>query len=304
MVGPRGFSGYGPAAMTRVVTDTTHYLPHDLVERAGLQLVSLYLNWQGRTQKESELGGFDRFYAHLREAKELPTTSQPSVGDFLAVYEPIVEAGDEIASFHISGGISGTVRAAEQARETLVERGVAPERIVVVDAETSAGGLGLVALAAASVAHRGGSAEAAAAAGRALRAELQTWFAVDTLEFLRRGGRIGAAQAYLGSALKIKPILTLGREIEPIEKVRTAGKAVTRLEEHLQERRDAGDDRFAVQHIQDPERAARLVEAGRRIFGTDPLFVSEIGPVLGTHVGPGLLGVAGVRSALLDPGAA
>jgi DegV family protein with EDD domain len=140
------------------------------------------------------------------------------------------------------------------------------------------------------------------AAAQALRADLKTWFAVDTLEFLRRGGRIGAAQAYLGSALKIKPILTLGKEIEPVERVRTAGRAVARMKEYLEQRREEGADRFAVQHIRDPERAQELAEAGRALYGTDPLFISEVGPVIGTHVGPGLLGVTGVRSELVAPG--
>jgi len=288
---------------TRVVTDTTHYLPRDLVEREDLALVSLYVNWGGRTDKESELPDFDGYYDHLRAAKELPTTSQPSVGDFLAVYEPILEAGDDLVSIHLSGGISGTVRAAEQARTTLVEdRGIAPDRIAVVDSETACGGMGLVALAAAAAARRGAAPADCAEAARRLRADLKTWFAVDTLEFLRRGGRIGAAQAYLGSALRIKPILTLGKEIEPIERVRTAGRAVERLEEYLQERRADGCDEFAIQHIQDRERAEQLADAGRAIFARDPLFVSEIGPVIGTHVGPGLLGVSGVRSLLLSAG--
>ncbi len=290
-----------------VVTDTTHYLPPDMVERARLRLVSLYVNWPdaehpGRTDREVDLHDLGPYYAHLATTKDLPTTSQPSVGDFLAVYQPILEAGDDIVSIHLSGGISGTVRAAAQARESLVERGVDPARVVVVDSETACGGLGLVALAAASAARAGASAQESAAAAQALRAELKTWFAVDTLEFLRRGGRIGSAQAYLGLALKIKPILTLGREIEPIERVRTAGRAVARLKEYLAERHQAGCDRFAVQHIRDPERAAELVQAGREIFATEPLFVSEIGPVIGTHIGPGLLGVSGVKSSLLGAG--
>ncbi len=284
----------------RVVMDTTSYLPRDLVERAGIELVSLYLNWNGRTDRESDLPGYDGFYEHLRTAKDLPTTSQPSVGDFLAVYEPIVAAGDDIVSVHLSGGISGTVGAAGQARDALVEQGVAAERIAVVDSETCCGGLGLVALAAAGAARKGADAAGAADAARALRKELMTWFAVDTLEFLRRGGRIGAAQAYVGTALKIKPILTLGKEIEPIERVRTSGKVVARLIEHLQERKDRGDDRFAVQHSAAPDRAQVLVDAGRDIFGTEPLFVSEIGPVIGTHSGPGMLGVAGISSRLLS----
>jgi DegV family protein with EDD domain len=284
---------------TRIVTDTTHYLPRELVEREDIALVSLYVNWDSRTDRETALGDFNGFYDHLRTARDLPTTSQPSVGDFLEVYEPILAAGDDLVSVHLSGGISGTVRSAEQARQQLVEGGIAPERIVILDSETACGGMGLVAMAAAARARDGGSPADCAAAGRALRGDLKTWFAVDTLEFLRRGGRIGAAQAYLGSALKIKPILTLGKEIEPIERVRTAGRAVERLKEALEQRAAEGCDEFAIQHIQDPERAEILVAAGRSIYGRDPLFVSEIGPVIGAHVGPGLLGVAGVRSDLL-----
>jgi DegV family protein with EDD domain len=288
-------------ARVRVVTDTTHYLPREIVEREGIGLVSLYVNWNGGTDKESEMPDFGAFYEHLGETKDLPTTSQPSVGDFLEVYEPIIEAGDDIVSIHLSGGISGTVGAAQQACQALVEKGADPSRIAVYDSETACGGLGLVALAASSAANSGKSCAEVKAAAQAARGDLKIWFAVDTLEFLRRGGRIGAAQSYLGSALRIKPILTLGKEIEPIERVRTAGRAVSRLKEYLAQRREEGADRFAVQHIRDPERAAELVEAGRELYGNEPLFVSEVGPVIGTHVGPGLLGVTGVRSELVTP---
>jgi DegV family protein with EDD domain len=284
---------------TRVVTDTTHYLPADIVERDEISLVSLYVNWNGRTDREADLRDFDAYYAHLRETKELPTTSQPSVGDFLGVYSPILEAGDDVVSLHLSGGISGTVRAAAQARDSLVSDGIEPERLVVVDSETACGGLGFVAMAAAARARDGGTPTECGDSAMVLRRDLKTWFAVDTLEFLRRGGRIGSAQAYLGSALKIKPILTIGREIEPIERVRTAGRAMERLKEALRQRFAEGCDDFAIQHIQDPGRAGELADAGREIYGREPLYVSEVGPVIGTHVGPGLLGVAGVRSELL-----
>jgi DegV family protein with EDD domain len=283
----------------RVVTDTTHYLPAEAVKAAGIELVSLYVNWNGGTDRESEMGDFGAFYRHLGETKDLPTTSQPSVGDFLAVFQPIVDAGDDVVSIHLSGAISGTVGAAHQARQALVEQGVDGARIGVHDSETACGGMGVVALAAAARAEAGGSVEEVLEAARGMRADLKIWFAVDTLEFLRRGGRIGAAQAYLGSALRIKPILTLGKEIEPVERVRTAGRAVARMKEYLDQRHAEGADRFAVQHIRDPERAAELVEHGRSVFGSEPLFVSEVGPVIGTHVGPGLLGVTGVRADLL-----
>jgi DegV family protein with EDD domain len=120
------------------------------------------------------------------------------------------------------------------------------------------------------------------------------WFAVDTLEYLRRGGRIGAAQAWLGSALKIKPILTLEAEITPIERVRTGRRAQERLLEYAQQLQDDGSDGWVVQHIQAPEEAGRLVADAAEVMGKPPVFVSEIGPVIGTHVGPGLLGIGGV----------
>ncbi len=126
-------------------------------------------------------------------------------------------------------------------------------------------------------------------------------FAVDTLEYLRRGGRIGAAQAWVGSALKIKPILTIEREIMPIERVRTAGRAFERLVDHLQDCREAGADVFFIQHIQAHDVAEKLAERGREIYGREPEFVSEIGPVIGAHVGPGLFGVTGLPSSVLGP---
>ena len=125
------------------------------------------------------------------------------------------------------------------------------------------------------------------------------WFAIDTLEYLRKGGRIGAAQAWLGSALQIKPILTLGEEITPVERVRTRRRAFERMVDYARQRRDDGADGWVVQHIQDPETAQRLVEQCRELFGTEPIFVSEIGPVIGAHVGPGLIGTGGVPRAQL-----
>jgi DegV family protein with EDD domain len=125
------------------------------------------------------------------------------------------------------------------------------------------------------------------------------WFAVDTLEFLRRGGRIGGAQAWLGSALRIKPILTFEQEVTPVERVRTSARAFERMVEFLKARRDEGADGWVVQHIQAPDVAERLVERGRELFGTEPVFMSEIGPVLGTHAGPGLIGIGGIPAKLL-----
>jgi DegV family protein with EDD domain len=284
-----------------VVTDTTHYLPAALVERHDLHLVSLYVNWDGRTDRESDLPDYDGFYDHLRTATTLPSTSQPSVGDFLAVYEPLLEAGDDVLSVHLSGGISGTVQAARQARDALVERGIDPARIEVLDSNTGAAGPGLMAIAARNAVRDGADLRGAAESATALRRRMRIIFAVDTLEYLRRGGRIGAAQAWVGSALKIKPILTIEREIQPMERVRTAGRAFERLVDHLTAAHESGADVFVIQHIQAHEVADRLAERGREIYGRDPEFVSEIGPVIGAHVGPGLFGVTGLPTKLLGP---
>jgi DegV family protein with EDD domain len=284
-----------------VVTDTTQYLPREVIQRHGVELVSLYVNWNGRTDRESELGDYGPFYDHLRSSPELPSTSQPSIGDFLAVYEPLVESGADILSIHLSGDISGTVRAAEQARDALVERGVAPERIRVLDSRQGCAGHGMMAIAAANAAAGGADLDGAAAAAHTLRETITILFAVDTLEFLRRGGRIGAAQALLGSALKIKPILSIDGEIFPVERVRTAGRAADRLIRELQERHDEGADVFFIQHVQAPDVADRVGERGAEIYGRGPEFVSEIGPVIGTHTGPGLVGVMGLRSELIGP---
>jgi DegV family protein with EDD domain len=135
-----------------------------------------------------------------------------------------------------------------------------------------------------------------AARARAARERLRMWFAIETLEYLRRGGRIAGAQAWLGSALKIKPILMLESEITPVERVRTSGRAFERMVDFLRELHAAGADAWVVQHIQAPAQAERLAERGREIFGSDPFYISEIGPVIGTHVGPGLVGVGGVPS--------
>ena len=284
-----------------VVTDTTHYLPRDLVTRLDLHQVSLYVTFEGETEREADITDLAGFYTRLSASTEMPSTSQPSVGDFLAVYEPLLGAGRDIVSIHLSAGISGTFTAAEQARDQLVERGIDSDRIVVLDSATACAGLGMLAMAAASVARAGGSAAEAAEAAQACRRDLKVWFAVDTLEFLRRGGRIGGAQAWIGSTLKIKPILAIESEIVPIERVRTWGRAFERMVDHLRALREQGNDRFFIQHIQAPDQAEKLAQRGQAIYGRPPEFVSEMGPVIGAHAGPGLIGTTALRDELLGP---
>ena len=283
-----------------VVSDTTGYLPRELVEANGIHLVSLYVNFGGeRTERELEMPDFDGFYDQLRSVDQLPTTSQPSVGDFLSAYEPLLAEGRDVASIHISAGLSGTVEAARQAAEALTRDGKGGERVKVVDSTTAAGGLGLLALVAARAAESGADLDEVCRRVGQAREELKVWFAVDTLEFLKRSGRIGAASAWIGSTLKVKPILTVESEMAPVERVRTSARAFERMLDYARQRQASGADAWVVQHVQSENEAVRLADRCRELFGSEPVFFSEIGPVLGAHTGPGLLGVGGLPSRFL-----
>jgi DegV family protein with EDD domain len=271
-----------------IVIDSTSYMPRELIDSQGIRTVSLYVRLQDEQRPESEIHDLDDFYERLRASGESVATSQPSVGDFVSVYEPLLDQGHEIVSIHLSANISGTYESALQARERLTAEGKGGERIEVMDSRTGCGALGLLALAAAAEIEGGGDAKAAVERAQKARESLKIWFAVDTLEYLRRGGRIGAARALIGSTLKIKPILTLEDEITPIERVRTRARSVERLVDYARQRHADGADAWVVQLVQD-------------VFGRDPVFASEIGPVIGAHVGPGLLGVGAIAIELLEP---
>src|SRR3954453_20070816 len=226
----------GPA----IVADPPSSPPPELTERHGVQLVSLYVGIDGRQERESEITDYDDFYERLRAGGEAVTTSQPSVGDFLAVYEPLLAAGREIVSVHISAGISGTLESAKQAIERLAADGKGGERIHTVDSRSAAGGTGMVLLSAMIAASGGADPEGGVRQAGLARDAGGIWFSLDTLEYLRRGGRIGAARAAIGSKLKIKPILTFGEEHEPVAQVRTRSGAVERLVGSGRERQSAG----------------------------------------------------------------
>jgi DegV family protein with EDD domain len=280
-----------------VVSDTTAYLTPEVIAANGIHIVSLYVNFGGeRTEREADIADYDAFYEELRSAQKLPTTSQPSVGDFVSVYEPLLADGQDVVSIHIAGGLSGTPEAARQAKETLERDGKGGDRVHVLDSRTAAGGLGLVVLAAAHRAAADGDADSVLAAALAAREELKMWFAIDTLEFLKRGGRIGAASAWIGSTLKIKPILSVESEITPVERVRTSGRAFERMVDYARQRHASGADAWVVQHIQAPDQAVELTDRCREVFSNEPVFTSELGPVLGAHTGPGLLGVGAIPS--------
>jgi DegV family protein with EDD domain len=281
----------GDRSGVAIVTDSTTYLPPELIQRWGIEQVSLYVGWAGDHRPEREYD-LDEFYARLRDSDDLPSTSQPSVGDFLACYEPLAEAGRDIVSIHIASGLSGTYESAREAARVIEDKGLRG-RVEVVDGQTGAGGLGCLVLAAAEAAEQGRPQQQVVEAVDSTRRGLEMWFCLDTLEYLRRGGRIGAAQALVGSALKIKPILTFGTEIAPVGRVRTKKRALERMVAYLHELRERGASAWIVQHAQSQDDAATLVAEGRAIFGSEPLFCTQVGPVLGAHLGSGML-VGGV----------
>lgn len=285
----------------RVVGDSTSYLTPAQIADYGITQVSLALVWNDRSVPEVEITDLDAFYDELREMKDLPGTSQPSIGQFLDVYEPAIEAGDDIVALHFSAGISGTYESAVQAKQQLVRDGVDPLRITVLDTGSACAGYGVILMAAGATAKRGAGHGEVVAAAHKMKNGLSFWFAVDTLEYLRRGGRIGAAAAMFGGAVKIKPILTVNSEgIVPVEKVRTESRVLARIAELGAENTPEGGG-FLVQHVQAPERAQRVIDDLTARLGRGPMVVpGEIGPVIGAHVGPGLIGVGVFPGGMFD----
>jgi DegV family protein with EDD domain len=265
-----------------VVTDTTHYLAPELIAAHEVHEVSLYVNWEGRQMRESEISDYDEFYTRLRSAPDLPTTSQPSIGDFISVYEPLLDAGHDIVSIHLAAGMSGTCQAALQARAQLDEQRSAAGRIEVIDSATACGGLGCLVLAASGAARAGAGLEGVVDSVHRAREALRIWFCIDTLEYLHRGGRIATAQKWLGSALRIKPILTVESEITPVERVRTAAGRTARGRGLLRGRRQGHRVRRRDQG-RGGGRLPRVGAARRHVGGRDRRYGARRGLRLGRH---------------------
>ncbi len=262
----------------------------------GIEVIPLYYDLGKGMALESEFDGdFTRFYAELASSDALATTTAPTVEDFREVYERVLSAHGSVISVHISSAISDTCANAREAARKLG----ADDRVTVIDSAGAAGHLGFQALAAARAVAAGEDLDGVLERVRQARQEVKLWFLVETLEYLRRGGRIGGAAAWIGSALEIKPILTVESEIKAVERVRTRKRGIERLIELMRQRRSLGADRWFVQHAQAHEDADRLVERLSEVFTRPPEFVSEVGPVVGTHVGPGTLWVGGLPGAAL-----
>jgi DegV family protein with EDD domain len=276
-----------PEARVAVVTDSTSYLPVELVREHRIEVVPLQVVIGGTSYDE----GADASSGTVAEAlrtRQPVTTSRPGPAAFAEAYARVAGAGcTAVVSVHLSAQMSGTV---ESARLAATEAGVPVE---VVDSGSLGMGLGYAVLSAAAAATAGGTAEEVAQVARDRAAASDAVFYVDTLEHLRRGGRIGAAAALLGSALAVKPLLRMvDGHIEALEKVRTSAKAIARLEEVAVSLAGTGPVDLAVHHLASPDRADQLAARLRdRVPGLGDLHVSEVGAVVGAHVGPGMLAV-------------
>ena len=271
-----------------VVTDSTAYLPPELVAQYGIYVMPQQLVWGDETFLDGVTIDPPTFYERLSRSTDIPTTAQASAGEFAHLFAEAAHNADGIVGVFISTGLSGTVASALAAREFLPDL-----PIEVVDSRSTTMGLGFVTLAAARAAAEGKGLAEVAAAARELVPRVNVLFVVETLEYLHRGGRIGGASRLLGSALRIKPLLHLteGR-IDALGRVRTKRKAVQHMLEVMAERVGDAPVHAAVIHANTPDEAVRLQEQVRERFPCAELYLAELSPVIGTHVGPGTVGVA------------
>ncbi|WP_433254241.1 DegV family protein [Streptosporangium sp. CA-135522] len=270
-----------------VVTDSTAYLPSEELSRLGITAVPLQVVVGGRALDDvAQIDGALMGDA-LREWAPV-TTSRPAPQRFADAYDEAAARGAAgVVSIHLSGEMSGTVEAARAgAEDSLIP-------VEVIDSRSIAMGLGFPVLAAAEAAARGETRTEVADAARRCMRSTRSFFYVDTLEYLRRGGRIGAAATLLGSALMIKPLLHIADGvIVPLEKVRTAARAIARLEDLAVQAAGTGPVDVAVQHLAARSRAETLAAClPQRIPGLAKVTVVEVGAVIGAHAGPGMLGL-------------
>jgi DegV family protein with EDD domain len=273
-----------------ILTDSTADIPKNLVDEYGIEVIPLNVIWDGTSYKDNIDISSDEFYKRLKTAKELPTTSQPSVGAFKEYYDRIAPTADGIVVMCVSDKLSGTIASAKAARDQMSDF-----PIEIVDSKTTVAGLALVVLEAAKAAKEGKDLEAVAARAREVSGKMKTMFLVDTLEFLHKGGRIGGAKRFVGSLLSVKPILhILDGSIDTLDSVRTKKKAMTALVEIA--KGDIGQQRekvfMGVFHGLAEEEGKQIMAQVKELFSPEELLFTGLSPVIGVHTGPGTIGLA------------
>ncbi len=269
----------------RIVTDSTSDIPREIADELNITVIPLTIAFGEQSYRDGLDLSADDFYARLATTKDLPTTSQPPPALFQHAYEHLVTQGD-VVSVHLSQKFSGTVEAARNAA-----RAVAPGRISVVDSGSVSMGLGLCVIAAARAARAGADRAACAAAAEAAATKLHVAVAFESLEYLRRGGRIGRAKAFLGGLLRLKPILTVkDGEVAPLTRARSRAKAIDELFSLAITIDNVAE--AVVLHTTTPDDASALAERVRAQLPGVTVHLGRFGTALGVHGGPGMLGIA------------
>jgi DegV family protein with EDD domain len=279
--------------MTKIalVTDSTSYIPKDLVEKYNITVAPQILIWGEETYQDGVDIQPQQFYSRIKTTKIMPTTSQVSITTMQKIFTGLVDQGAGVLGLFISSKLSGTMQSAIQARELM---GNAGEKVTIVDSYSTAMALGFQVMAVARLAEKGASLQECVELARRAHQYAGVYFAVDTLEFLHRGGRIGGAQRFIGSALNLKPILMLqeGR-VEGIERIRTKSKAHERVLELVTEQvKGKQNIRIATLHANAPEDAVALLDRAKQTLNPVESVFTEVSPVVGNHAGPGTVGLA------------
>ena len=274
-----------------VVTDSTTYLPPELVKQYNISIAPQVLIWGDQTYKDGVDITSEEFFTRLKTTKVMPTTSQVAVLSFQEIFQDLVNKDFEVLALLVSSRLSGTIQSASQAKELM---GPVGEKIHIVDSQSVAMALGFQALAVARALEGGASLKEAIVLGEKSHEYTGVFFAVDTLEFLHRGGRIGGAQRFIGSVLNMKPILAIqeGR-VEGVERIRTKSKAHDRVLELVVEKtKGKSPIRLATLHANAADDAKALLARAQQQLNPIESIFTEVSPTVGTHAGPGTVGLA------------
>ena len=276
-------------AKIAIMTDSTAYLEKDYVKKHNIRVIPLNLHWGEDLYKDNVDITADEFYNKLKTSPTIPSTSQPTYGDFEVIFKELASNYDAIIAVLLSSGISGTVDSALMAQKLLKDIPVE-----IVDTKTTAGGLALIVNAVVDAVESGKSAKETTDLARKIAMSTGTYFVVDTLKYLHKGGRIGGASRYFGTALNIKPILYLNDEgkIDALEKVRTKKKAISRLIELVKEKANGEKCHLAIYHAQALKEAEAMRDEIEGTLDCHKIEIYNLSPVIGAHVGEGALGIS------------
>jgi DegV family protein with EDD domain len=276
---------------TAIVTDSTAWIPKDLTAKYNITVAPQVLIWGEQTLHDGVDIQPEEFYARIKTAKVMPTTSQVSIVTMQTIFSNLVEKGFDVLGIFISSKLSGTIQSAIQGRESLNK---GQDKVHILDSNATAMAMGFQVLAAARAVIDGASLADAKAVAEKARDHTGVYFAVETLEFLHRGGRIGGAQRLLGTALNMKPVLALidGR-VEAMERIRTKSKAIDRMLELVVEKvKGQTPIHLAALHANSQQEARNLLDRATREMNAAESILTDVSPVVGNHAGPGTVGLA------------